>query len=59
MLLISSAAATDVGKVREKNEDNFYLCGKMRDGNEGAPTLLRDDTRRYAYLYVVCDVIVF
>ena len=55
MLLISSAAATDVGKVREKNEDNFYLCGKMRDGNESEPTLLRDDTRRDAYLYAVCD----
>ena len=55
MLLISSAAATDVGKVRERHEDNFYLCGKMRDGNESEPTLLRDDTRRDAYLYAVCD----
>lgn len=55
MLLISSAVASDIGKVRERNEDNFYLCGRIRSREESAGVFCKDDTGRDTYLYAVCD----
>lgn len=55
MLLISSAAATDIGSVREKNEDSFFLCGKVSDNRKESPYVLKDNEQRAAYLYAVCD----
>lgn len=55
MLLISSAAATDIGNQREKNEDNFFVCGKIKEENEKGIFSYSDDIRRDSYLYAVCD----
>lgn len=55
MLLISSAAATDIGNVRDKNEDCVFLCGRVSENKNESADLLRDNEQREAYLYAVCD----
>ncbi len=54
MLFVSSAAVTDIGKHRNKNEDNFYLCGKMKEQDE-LHYACKDDEPHMSYLFAVCD----
>ena len=30
-MIIKGCAATDVGKKRRNNEDNFYICGRYKE----------------------------
>lgn len=54
-MVIKSAAATNAGKIRENNEDNFYICGKYKESAEMADYECSCDEKRGAYLYSVCD----
>lgn len=54
MLLIKSAALSDIGRCREKNEDSFYLCGVINEVGE-PHRACSDDTPRESYLFAVCD----
>lgn len=55
MLLISSAVVTDIGKKREKNEDDFYLCGKTKYDLNEEHRICKDSEYRDSYMYAVCD----
>jgi len=55
MLKISCSASTDVGKVRDNNEDNFYVNGKFKTSNTIMSERHIDNKIREQYLYAVCD----
>jgi len=58
MIKVSSAGFTDVGKIRENNEDNFYVNGKYKKDNSvisGMFDECEDNSDREQYLYAVCD----
>ncbi|MDO4816429.1 MAG: protein phosphatase 2C domain-containing protein [Bacillota bacterium] len=52
---IESIAITNVGKIRDNNEDNFFLCGRYKE-DVGENTLICScDTAAEEYLFGVCD----
>lgn len=52
---IISAGGTHIGKVRENNEDNFFINGYYKE-NADAPIKAAEDTnRRKQYVFAVCD----
>jgi len=55
MAKLRSAAATNVGKLRGNNEDNYYVNGKYKEDNEISIDCVTDDVKRELYLYAVCD----
>lgn len=55
IIYIESAAITHVGLVRTKNEDNYYVNGKIKEDMK-LPTEGYAETEDHdAYLYAVCD----
>ena len=52
---ITCSAATDLGKVRDSNEDNFYVNGKFKEYSETPHERFFDDREREQYLYAVYD----
>ena len=42
MFNLDAAVCTDVGKVRNNNEDNYYLCGKYKADTSQNNALLAD-----------------
>ena len=55
MIRMTSAAVTDVGRIRHNNEDNFYLCGIFKEHTEDNEKTAGDNSQRGSYLYAVCD----
>ena len=55
MMMLHSAAVTDMGRVRQNNEDNYYLCGAFRQNTDSRCQLDTDDAPRDHYLFSVCD----
>ena len=55
MISVISAAVTDVGKVRDNNEDNYYLNGKYRENTDMLNDECEDRTPRKKYVFSVCD----
>jgi len=53
MHTISSIAASNVGNVRENNEDNFFINGKTLDLSIQGTVIERDESSRG--LFAVCD----
>ena len=51
--IILSVAASNTGKVREKNEDNFYLNGKTLDTSAEDTVVAIDKSKKG--LFAVCD----
>jgi len=54
MDMIISAASSNAGKLREKNEDNFFLNGKTLPLEATGTFTLTDETNENG-LYAVCD----
>lgn len=54
-MFLNSIAATNVGKIRENNEDNFFLCGKYKKSPEVENMIVSDCRPRRRYLFGVCD----
>lgn len=52
---IISVAATDVGRIRQNNEDNFYLCGEYRQDVDLTNMTATFSDKRDTYLFGVCD----
>lgn len=50
-----SYARSDVGRVRENNEDNYYLCGHFREDVTELRSAATCDTTYVPTLYAVCD----
>lgn len=55
MIKINCAAVTSVGKVRDNNEDNFYVNGNYKKSTTTLSEHYEDNNRRKQYLYAVCD----
>ena len=55
MTKLSCCAMTDIGKVRENNEDNFYANGRVKKSNNTPFDYYVDYKERKQYLYAVCD----
>ena len=55
MFNLDAAVCTDVGKVRNNNEDNYYLCGKYKADTSQNNALLADQRAAAGALYSVCD----
>ena len=49
MFNLDAAVCTDVGKVRNNNEDNYYLCGRRRERRTG----LFNSSTVFAGLYYI------
>ncbi len=54
-MFLNSIAATNVGKIRENNEDNFFLCGKYKKSPEVENMIVSDCRPHRRYLFGVCD----
>ena len=54
MSRITAVAASNTGKIRENNEDNFYLNGLTLPSG-AAGTHIATDESDYACIYAVCD----
>lgn len=54
-LHIKAAAATNVGRVRANNEDNYYLCGQIRRDVSAASASTQCTAPARAFLAAVCD----
>lgn len=52
---IISVAVTDVGRTRQNNEDNFYLCGEYRRDVDLPNMTVTFSDKRDTYLFGVCD----
>jgi len=55
MSKISCAAITNVGKVRDNNEDNFYVNEYFKMTTSTLSDYYEDNNIRKQYLYAVCD----
>lgn len=55
MIYINSAAATNVGRVRGNNEDNFYLCGQYREDTDTKNCAAVWSGQCESSLFGVCD----
>ena len=55
MIEIYCAAGTNVGKVRENNEDNFYVNGYYKKVTATLSEQHKDKNRRKQHLLAVCD----
>ena len=53
MFTITSVAASHVGKVRDNNEDNYFINGKIPDPNTTDMVFTADESK--GGLYAVCD----
>lgn len=54
-MIIKSAGMTHIGKVRLKNEDNFYINKTYREDVDGNIKAAEDQGSRKHYTYAVCD----
>lgn len=54
-MIIKSTAETNVGKVRDNNEDNFFLCGRYKNDPNKDSFGASDCKRDAACLFAVCD----
>lgn len=54
-MYINSIASTNVGTIRQNNEDNFYLCGQYRADTDTPSMTCTFDEKRERYLFGVCD----
>lgn len=54
-MMINSVAATNVGRIRKNNEDNFYLCGQYRKDVDLPNLVCAFSEQRSSYLFSVCD----
>lgn len=52
---IESIALTDSGRVRRNNEDNFFLCGKIKEDTETTSLECACNEQSDTYLFGVCD----
>ena len=55
MLKISCVAVTNVGNVRDNNEDNFYVNEEYKKSTLSLNEYYEDSNIRKQYLYAVCD----
>lgn len=55
MVKLNAAVATDVGKIRLNNEDNFYFNGKYKEDMEKPIDFYAEEGREDNYTYAVCD----
>lgn len=55
MISVISAAVTDVGKVRENNEDNYFINGKYKENTDTLTEACEDIGQREKYVFAVCD----
>ena len=55
MIKLSCVAQSDIGRIRENNEDNYYVNGTYRACNETEADSCVDTEERERYLYAVCD----
>lgn len=55
MIKINCVAVTSVGKVRDNNEDNFYINEYFKKSTSTLYEQYEDNNRRKQYLYAVCD----
>lgn len=55
MIKVTAAAGTHVGKVRDNNEDNFYINGFYKEDVEEENCIYADDREHDVYTYAVCD----
>ena len=54
-MIIKGCAATDVGKKRRNNEDNFYICGRYKEDPDANVDHAESIRQTGAYLFSVCD----
>jgi len=54
-MIIKSVAATDMGRVRRNNEDNFYLCGRIKQDPDKTEDYAENCVQSGRYLFAVCD----
>lgn len=52
---VKSIAITNIGRVRQNNEDNFYLCGQYRTDVDMPNMTCTFSTPKSSYLFSVCD----
>lgn len=55
MINVTSAAVTDVGKIRGNNEDNYFVNGKFKENTDTLNEKCEDNKQRQSYVYSVCD----
>lgn len=55
MVILNATAATDAGRVRSNNEDNFYINGKYKKSVIRTDVIVEDSKSRQKYIYAVCD----
>ncbi|MBE7038159.1 MAG: serine/threonine-protein phosphatase [Ruminococcaceae bacterium] len=55
MIKFEACAMSDAGKIRDNNEDNFYVNGKYKSDTHLNYYSYKDDKKRKFYLYAVCD----
>ncbi len=55
MIKVSCVAATNVGNIRDNNEDNFYVNEKYINSTSVLSEYYEDNKNRKQYLYAVCD----
>ncbi len=55
VMRIESAGGTHIGKVRENNEDNFFINGIYKEEMSAAMRAAEDFEERAQYLYAICD----
>lgn len=52
---ITAAAGTNVGRIRNNNEDNFYINGFYKKDVNQDNCVYADDNNHESYTYAVCD----
>ena len=52
---ITASAGTHVGRVRNNNEDNFYINGFYKKHTDDDSCFFTDEKPHYSYTYAVCD----
>ena len=55
MINVTSAVVTNVGKVRENNEDNYFVNGKYRENTDTLNEEHEESKEKEKYLFSVCD----
>ena len=55
MSIISCSALTVNGNVRDNNEDNYYVNGKIKESTDILTDRFSEDCERGQYLFGVCD----
>lgn len=55
MINVTSAAVTNVGKVRGNNEDNYFVNGKHRENTDTLNEEYEECKAKEKYLFSVCD----